>query len=310
MAAASTRPDGDPADPLELRRFDPGDVSRAIAEVAEGPVCSLTARSVTRSNTAGCRNGRISARPSFPIAGAVASIARLVAHLQRHRHQDVRPVGHQRGASPRPWPAEVGQRRRAVGPDHHAHPVQLPVRDAELMEPPDRIPDATQERVVDLAGIERVERPAVDLAHQQGVALRPPSRRRRPASPARRRVRRGGSRTPRAPPVGAVRPTRAGASRPGARVRPTSTRAADLPRHRGRTPSPVGAGRPARSPSRARPRSARTGRSVGPAASTPISSSAAAIWSRVRRPPGDPTIRWTSAAAPTPTTKPATTPTA
>jgi hypothetical protein len=66
---------------------------------------------------------------------------------------------------------EVAEGRCPVGPDHDPGGIQPPVRDPQGVEPPGVGPDAPQELVVDLAGIERGQRAATGLGHEQGVAL-------------------------------------------------------------------------------------------------------------------------------------------
>ena len=69
-------------------------------------------------------------------------------------------------------PGEVPERRGPVGSDQDPGGVQPPMGDPEGVEPPGVAPDALQELVVDLLGIQPVQGTAAGLGHQQPVALR------------------------------------------------------------------------------------------------------------------------------------------
>ena len=96
----------------------------------------------------------------------------VLADGQGGRDQDLGTVGHERrlGGRDRGLP-EVGERQRSIRPDPQPHPVDLPVCQAQSMEPLGHVPGGSQELAIDVGGVEGVERAGRRLAHEQRITL-------------------------------------------------------------------------------------------------------------------------------------------
>ena len=110
---------------------------------------------------------------------------------ERGRDEQLRPVGpHVAVRRGDLRGAEVGERRRTVGPNDEALGVHAPVRDAELVEAPERTPGAAEELGADVVRCERREGAPVRIDHEERISLVRLARPRSRASRARRRARR------------------------------------------------------------------------------------------------------------------------
>ena len=146
--------------------------AQAFRRSSRSQSCSLTSRRVGRSSAAGCTRGSTWASASLPSAASAAEAARsgptASAVATRTRERSAAMSSSSAATSAPPKSPKAG---RPVGPDHDPGAIEPSMRDPQGVEPPGVAPDALQELVVDLVGIERAQRAAGDLGHQQRVAL-------------------------------------------------------------------------------------------------------------------------------------------
>ena len=239
------RPQRHPPQLGELGRLDPGRVGAGLPQVVEVPVLVADGVAGLAFDRRRLQQRQHLGEGVGPQRGQRGRRGAFQPHRQRGRHQHLGAVGGDVGVvGGHPGAPEVPEGRGPVGPDQDPGGVQPSMGHPQGMQPPKVAPDAGQELVVELAGIQPVQWAAGGLGHQQRVLLR-----RHPGGHDREHRHLG--------PLGQQRderlvldllrggPTPDGACRPGTRARSRRRPAAGRPRRPGRTPSPAASARPA-----------------------------------------------------------------
>ena len=163
---------GDASELLELRRLGAGHGGGARHQLVEVPVpIAHGAPGVT------VQHRRLQVRQYagerlVPHRGGPCGDRSVGTDDERGRHQDLREIRHHRPVGGGDAGAtEVADRRRPVCPYDDPVPVELSVRDPELMELRRCSPDPLHNAIVDVVRVEGTERPSRDLVDQQRVAL-------------------------------------------------------------------------------------------------------------------------------------------
>ena len=150
----------------------PAASAHAFLRSSRSQSCSPIACRVWRSTAAGCSSGSTCWRASVPSAASAADAARCGPTASAVvTRTPARSAAMSSAAAATAAPPKSPNAGSPVGPDHHPGGIQPVMGDPDGVEPPKVSPDAFQELVVDLVGIERAEWVATGLGHQQRVAL-------------------------------------------------------------------------------------------------------------------------------------------